>query len=215
MEIFLRSDRSALPSLIIVLLFAVSEICAFATASVTLAWNPSPTAGIVGYKLYYGASSGVYTNQISVPHATIATISGLIPGATYYFAVMAYDGSGLESPFSNEAVYTVPLAAVSPSPTLNPISNFYLTENAAVQTVSLTGISPGAASKKSTVKITAVSSNRKLLPTPVIRYYAGAVASMTFKPARNVTGTTTITVTVNNRAKKNNLVKQTFTVTVL
>jgi Fibronectin type III domain len=186
---------------------------------VTLTWNPSPTAGVVGYKLYYGGRSGVYTNEISITNATVSTISGLIPGATYYFAVMAYDRDGLESPFSNEAAYAVPIAAASALPTLNPINNFYLTANSAGLTVSLTGINPGVAAsttgKKSALKITAVSSNRKLLPTPVIHYSSGSAATMTIKPARHATGTANITVTVNNRAKNNNLARQTFTVTVL
>ncbi|MDD5140868.1 MAG: fibronectin type III domain-containing protein [Verrucomicrobiales bacterium] len=224
MEIFLRSGRFASPSLIIALLFAVSEVCTFAAASVTLAWNPSLAKGVAGYNLYYGGRSGVYTNEISKASFKGTTVSGLVPGVTYYFAVTAYDRNGLESPFSSEISYEVPLNAASPLPTLNPISNFYLTVNSAAQTVSLTGISPGAANASSSaaskkpagkIKITAASSNRKLLPAPKIRYSAGSSATMTFKPARNATGTATVTVTVSNGAKNNNRVTRTFTVTVL
>jgi hypothetical protein len=117
--------------------------------------------------------------------------------------------------------FTVTVNAVNQPPTLNPISDFYVTKNAAAQTVTLTGISPGGAStsstataRKQTIKITAVSSNSKLLP-PTIRYSAGSVATMTFKPAKNATGTAAITITINNGAKTNNITKKSFKVTVL
>ena len=48
---------------------------AFNTAragSVTLAWRPSPSYGVVSYKIYYGTSSGSYEAALVVPNATIA-----------------------------------------------------------------------------------------------------------------------------------------------
>jgi len=83
---------------------------AFATGSVTLAWNPSPDPSVAGYDIYYGGASGVYTAKISVGAATSATISGLLQGATYYFAASTYSAEGIESPFSSELVYAVPNA---------------------------------------------------------------------------------------------------------
>ena len=77
--------------------------------SVTLAWNRSTNAIVAGYNVYYGGASGDYTNEISAGNATKATISGLIPGTTYYFAATAYASSGLESAFSGEVSYTVPI----------------------------------------------------------------------------------------------------------
>jgi hypothetical protein len=74
--------------------------------SVTLAWNPSPDADVTGYRVYYGPASGSYTNSIAVGNVTSNTITGLVNGAPYYFAVTAYDWRGMESPFSNEIVYT-------------------------------------------------------------------------------------------------------------
>jgi hypothetical protein len=66
-----------------------------------LAWNASTSANVAGYKLYYGTSSGNYTNNIKVGMVTSYTVSGLAP-RTYYFAVTAYDASGNESGYSNE-----------------------------------------------------------------------------------------------------------------
>ena len=77
--------------------------------SVTLAWDRSPDADVTGYRLYYGVASGAYTNVTDVGNVDTATLGGLKAGVTYYFAATAYDGSGLESDFSNEVSYTVPV----------------------------------------------------------------------------------------------------------
>ena len=53
--------------------------------SATLAWNPSTDPTVVGYNLYYGGTSGTYTNMINAGNVTNTTISGLIQGTTYYF----------------------------------------------------------------------------------------------------------------------------------
>jgi hypothetical protein len=64
--------------------------------------------------LYQGVATGNYTNQISV-NQTNATVSGLVTGVKYFFAVTAYTKTGLESPFSNEITYT-PSTSTSGSP---------------------------------------------------------------------------------------------------
>jgi hypothetical protein len=79
------------------------------TTSVTLAWNSSTDSTIVGYNIYYGGASHTYTNKISVGQATSVTISGLVEGDTYYFAATTYSALGVESPFSSEVSYTVPI----------------------------------------------------------------------------------------------------------
>ena len=71
---------------------------ASASGSVTLAWDPNPGNTVVGYHLYVGGASRNYTNMIDTGSATSGTVSGLVPGKTYYFAVTAYDVIGLESP---------------------------------------------------------------------------------------------------------------------
>ena len=78
----------------------------FAASSVTLAWDPSTSTNIAGYKVYYGPASRTYTNTLTVGNATNTTISNLITGATYYFTATAYDTANLESDFSNEVGYT-------------------------------------------------------------------------------------------------------------
>lgn len=79
-----------------------------------LEWDPSPSTNAVGYNLYYGGASGDYTNSIYAGAATSIEVDGLTLWATYYFAVVAVDAAGDESPLSNEAVYTVPLVIITP-----------------------------------------------------------------------------------------------------
>ena len=55
--------------------------------------------------------SGVYSNFLALDNVTNFTVSGLTGGVTYYFAVTAVDTNGLESVFSDEAVYQQALQA--------------------------------------------------------------------------------------------------------
>src|SRR5688572_10577863 len=75
-------------------------------ASLTLAWDPSPTPDVVGYTILYGTQPGVYTGQINVALKTEHTISSL-PDGFYYFTVQAYTADGLASNLSNEIPATI------------------------------------------------------------------------------------------------------------
>jgi len=100
-------------------------------AIVTLAWNSNPETDLLGYKVYYGTSSGVYGTNIDVGLQTTYTITGL-PAGNYYFAVTAYNAAYLESSYSNEVsadltaaaqgtlVFPHPYAANNLSPALAP-----------------------------------------------------------------------------------------------
>jgi hypothetical protein len=107
---------------------------ALAASTVTLAWDQSTGTNIAGYKVYYGAASGNYTNSLTVGNATTASVSNLVAGATYYFAATAYDSSNLESDFSNEVGYTNAAAAPPTIVLTSPANN---STYAAPATVSL------------------------------------------------------------------------------
>src|SRR5438445_1032523 len=71
-------------------------------AQVTLAWDPNTETDLSGYKLYYGPASGSYPSSVDVGNLTSYTLSGLLEGQIYYFAVTAYNLSLGESGLSNE-----------------------------------------------------------------------------------------------------------------
>ena len=87
----------------LLVLLAVSPAPA---GDVTLQWDPNPETDVVGYKVYYGTASRTYSSPIPLGLQTTYTVTGLATG-TYYFAVTAFDGYGLESTFSNEVSTTV------------------------------------------------------------------------------------------------------------
>jgi hypothetical protein len=75
------------------------ETSAFA-GSVTLAWDP-PTDGITtGYTVLYGTTPGVYPNRLNVGFVYGRKVDGLVTGVRYYFAVQAYNSSGVLSDVS-------------------------------------------------------------------------------------------------------------------
>ena len=86
------------------------------SSSAVLAWNGDSSPGVVKYNLYSGGSSHSYTNVASVGNVTNATVSGLIQGTTYFFAVTAINSAGLESMPSPEISYAVPLTNSTPAP---------------------------------------------------------------------------------------------------
>lgn len=80
---------------------------AVAGPGATLEWDSSPEPGVSGYKLYFGLSSGVYTDSVDARNATTVFVPTLVSGFTYFFVVRAYNDTG-ESPSSNEVRFTVP-----------------------------------------------------------------------------------------------------------
>jgi len=102
------------------IILVLSQAICFAS-TVVLQWDPSAAAS--GYKVYYqkdsstqpfigtGATQGA--SPINVSNQTSASISGLDPTHSYYFAVTAYDTSGVESTYSNIAFVPALVSNVS------------------------------------------------------------------------------------------------------
>ena len=85
------------------------------TGSASLSWTEptqntdgTPITGLAGYHIYYGTSASAMTTTITVasPSQTSYVVSGLAPG-TYYFAVVAYNSAGIDSPESNVGSKTI------------------------------------------------------------------------------------------------------------
>ena len=78
----------------------------------TVAWDPNPEPDIAGYMVGYGTQPGQYTQTADAGRRTSWTLSGLVAGRRYYFAVRAYNAGGLWSAWSAEvsAVVGAPMA---------------------------------------------------------------------------------------------------------
>lgn len=85
---------------------SIAAVSSGNAAEVTLAWNPSPEPSVTGYRVYYGTASHYYTAVIDAGNQTTLTISGLLPGVTYFFSATAYSATA-ESSLSGEIAYTV------------------------------------------------------------------------------------------------------------
>jgi hypothetical protein len=195
---------------------ALAPLAAFATGTVTLAWDPSTGTNIIAnYNVYYGVASATYTNVAAAGTNLTVSVSNLVEGATYYFAATAVDTFGLESDYSTEVSTLIPIKTTNQPPTLNSILNISFNENAGLQTVNLSGITSGASNQVQTLAVTAASSNTGLIPTPTVNYTSpNTTGSITFAPVTYGYGSATITVTVNNGGASNNIVTQSFMVTV-
>src|SRR5262249_11574534 len=78
--------------------------------AVTLSWDP-PTANadgtalvdLKGYKVHYGPTSRSYSKTVEVSNPGLTTyVVDNLPTGTYYFAVTAYNSTGVESSLSGE-----------------------------------------------------------------------------------------------------------------
>jgi hypothetical protein len=133
---------------------------------------------------------------------------------TAVITVTVNDGGATNNLFNK--TFTVTVAPVNQPPTLNPISNVSINENAPSQTVALSGITSGAPNEIQTLAVTAVSSNPSLIPNPTVKYTSPSqTGTLTFAPVANAAGTATITVTANDQGASNNIVVKTFNVTVV
>ena len=102
--------------LTILAILAIAGIAQAATINVS--WNPNTEPDLAGYRLYVGEASGQYGEPVDVGNVT-GHVMEITPeyGATYYFALTAYDTSGNESGYSAEASCFVPDGVKPEKPT--------------------------------------------------------------------------------------------------
>ncbi len=87
-----------------------------AAPPLTLAWDANLETDISGYKLSYGTASGIYPNVIDVGPITETSVTNLVEGTTYFFAVSAVNLAGVQSQYSAEiSHYVRPLPPSSSS----------------------------------------------------------------------------------------------------
>jgi hypothetical protein len=111
-------------------------------ARVTLGWDVCNNPLLAGYMIVYGTNSGDYTLSSDAGTNTSATVGGLTPGTTYYFAIYPYDTNNNPGPLSSEIVYDVPAAPTFPEITDEPASQSVEAGSTAVLSVGAIGAAP-------------------------------------------------------------------------
>ena len=146
------------------------------TQSVSLAWDAPNDPSAVGYNVHYGTSRSSLTTTQPAGASTTATVSGLTTGITYYFAVTAYNASGINSAYSNEVSYTPPAPTPTPTQTASQPPGLAIDAKTSFDQVT-------ASSTVVTPRFSTVSNNELLLAFVATDYLSGANTTVT-----NVTG---------------------------
>lgn len=111
--------------------------------TVTLAWDANAEADLAGYVVSWGTTPGSYTQSRDVGNVVTTAVPNLVTGTRYYFAVQAYNTSGLTSAYSSEVSALVPDGLVPPVVTsITPNSGS--TKGGTTVTVRGTGFTAGA-----------------------------------------------------------------------
>ena len=140
----------------------------------------------------------VYTS----PNATGSLQYTPVPGesGTALITLTVMDDGGTANGGSDTTVetFTVTVNVVNDQPTLDAIADpAAILEDAAQQSVNLTGIGTGAANETQTLSVTAASSNPGLVPNPTVTYTSpDATGSLQYTPLADQFGSAVITVTV-------------------
>ena len=84
---------------------------------VRLAWDASPSPGVVGYRIHFGTNAGNYSFVTNV--GLVRTQTVVLPHTgRWFFAATAVDANGMESQFSNQVQWEAkPVAPVVQSET--------------------------------------------------------------------------------------------------
>jgi hypothetical protein len=123
----------AVLALTLALVLSAAQAC---SAQVSIAWNPG-TGTIAGYEVYYGVSTGQYTNSLDAGNNLSCTLQNL-SNSTYYIAVSSYDANHDESSgLSTELVIQPLTASVATGGTITPSGTFFVTQGAS-QTFTIT-----------------------------------------------------------------------------
>ena len=186
------------------------------------AWSPNSERDVAGYKLYVGTLPGIYAGYVDVGLGTSYQLRDLIRGTTYYFALTAYNTSGLESDFTPELTKQIPLVITNGAFTIDPgVTNSAATNDllGATNTLvlpeplpleitsipdqsvaknSLSDVIPftvGGSEAPNKLEVLAVSSNPAVLPSNgLILAGSGGDYLLILDPTNGRTGTTTVTI---------------------
>lgn len=100
----------------------LATVLSRADGSLVLAWDYEGEDDVAGFRLYWGFTSGFYALTNEVGLATEASVSNLLAGETYHFAVSSFDVLGRESDLSSEITYAVPVSSTNELPIISLIA---------------------------------------------------------------------------------------------
>src|SRR5262249_5553525 len=129
--------------------------------SLTLSATSSNTNLVASTNIIFGGSGANRT-------VTVRPATNLSGSATITATVTDTDGLTASHSFG------LIVNPVNDPPTLNPLSNLVLGEDAGLQTVLLTGITSGATNEAQELAVSAVSGNPALIPTVLVSYTSPA-----------------------------------------
>ena len=148
-----------------------------------------------GYRVYFGTASRTYSTTNDAGNVTQTSVANLSAGLAYFFALTAYDQDGLESDYSAELAYTVPVT--NTPPTITGIADKTINEDRFTAAISFTvGDAETAATS---LMLSRSSSNTRLVPANNI-VFGGSGTNRTVRvtPAANQSGSATITLSVSD-----------------
>jgi hypothetical protein len=189
---------------------------AYPSMQVDLTWNNVTNA--TSYQVQRSTTNGgPYTSlAYTAAGGTNYTDTAVRPGTAYYYVVTAANSGGQSTNSVQAAVTTRTNAA----PTLNPIASLTTNMNALTQTINLAGIGPGPNEAGQTLTVTASSGNTSLIPNPTVNYASpNPTGTLSFTPVANASGTTFVTVKVQDSGGTNgggvDTLTQTFAVSLI
>jgi gliding motility-associated-like protein len=167
------------------------------SGSATLTFSTSPAISSIGTLTYQAAPNAYGTATFSV---TLRDNGGTANG-----------GQDTSAPQN----FTITVTNVNDPPTINPIPNpAPIDEDADTQTITLQNITAGPLENQ-TLTVTATSSNPALIPTPTVNYTSpNTSGTLTYKPAPDQSGQSTITVRVSDGGTVNGFTEVSFLVIV-
>ena len=90
--------RLRIPSLTVLPPTNLHQIPSGSTNAISVAWTPSATPGVTGYRMFYGDITGTATNTTDLGNVTGTTISGVASGVTYFVSIITLGPDGESDP---------------------------------------------------------------------------------------------------------------------
>jgi len=94
---------------------AIFQVPSNAPPKVTLSWDYSLDTNVIGYYIYLGGQTQVYTNRTTLGKTNITVLPLAQRGIRYYFTATAFNARGEESLPTNEATWDTPPLPLPPS----------------------------------------------------------------------------------------------------